>query len=206
MKKLDREKSLVALGRDKYFAKLIKKYGIIEREERKDPFQSLVRSIIYQQVSGKAAESIFNRFVGLFDSGDLPQPKEVFKTPIEKLRSAGLSGQKALYIKDLAEKFSDGTIRHELLRNMSNEEIISHLVRVKGIGVWTSHMFLMSTMRRPDVLPTGDLGIRKGFQIVYNLKRLPNHAEMERLAKPWREHATMACWYLWQVANDAKKS
>lgn len=204
MRKLDKEKSLTVLGRNRYFNRLIKKYGIIEREQRKDPFQSLVRSIVYQQVSGKAAASIFNRFVSLFGSGGFPEPKEVYKTPVKKLRSAGLSGQKVLYIKDLAEKFANGTIRHESLKDMSNEKIIAHLVQIKGIGIWTSHMFLMSTMRRPDVLPTGDLGIRKGFKIVYNLKKLPSHGQMERLAKPWRKHATVACWYLWQVANDAK--
>lgn len=198
------KKSFVFLREDPYFAPLIKKYGIINRERRKDPFQSLVRSIIYQQVSGKAAASILAKFEALFKSKDFPIPKEVCKISIEKLRSAGLSLQKATYIKDLAQKLCDGTIDCKSFGRMSNEEIINCLVQVKGIGVWTAHMFLMSTMGRPDILPTGDLGIRKGFQIAYNLKSLPDRAKMERLAKPWREHATVACWYLWQVANEGK--
>jgi len=195
--------SIIALNRDKRFARLIKKYGFPNRMLRKNPFQSLVRSIIYQQVSGTAAVSILGRFVDLFDGKNFPTPEKVSKTSIEKLRSAGLSSQKALYIKDCAEKFSNGTIKYRTLRRMTNEEIIAHLVQVKGIGVWTAHMFLMSTMNRLDILPTGDLGIRKGFQIVYGLKNLPNHKKMEQLAKPWREHSTIACWYLWQVANEA---
>lgn len=197
--------SILALSRDKHLAKLIKKYGILRQEKRKNPFWSLVRSIVYQQVSGKAAASILERFVSLFNGKNFPTPEEVLKTPIKKLRSAGLSLQKASYIKDLAEKFSNGTIKQRSLHRMSNEEVIEHLLQVKGIGVWTAHMFLMSTMDRPDVLPTGDLGIRKGFQVVYGLKSLPDYGKMERLAKPWREHATMASWYLWQVANEAKR-
>jgi DNA-3-methyladenine glycosylase II len=197
--------SILVLSRDRHFAELIKKYGVLRREKRKNPFQSLIRSIVYQQVSGRAAASILNRFLGLFDAKEFPTPEEVLKTPIKKLRSAGLSFQKVSYIRDLAGKFSDGTIKYKSFSRMSNEEIIEHLIRVKGIGVWTAHMFLMSTMGRPDILPTGDLGIRKGFQVVYSLKSLPDHAKMERLAKPWREHATCASWYLWQVANEAKR-
>ncbi len=196
--------SVLALSRDARFARLIKKHGILRREKRKNPFQSLVRSIVYQQVSGASAASILKRFTSLFDKA-FPTPEKVLKTPIEKLRSAGLSSQKVSYIHDLARKFYDGTIEYKSFRRMSNEEIIEHLVRVKGIGVWTAHMFLMSTMNRPDILPTGDLGIRKGFQVMYGLKSLPDHAKMERLAKPWREHATCASWYLWQVANETKR-
>ena len=125
--------------------------------------------------------------------------------PIEKMRAAGLSGQKASYIKDLAEKFSDGTIKHKTLHKMETEHIVEHLTQVKGIGVWTVHMFLIFTLNRPDVLPTGDLGIRKGFQIVYGLKNLPDHAHMEKLARPWRAHASTASWYLWRAADQAKR-
>lgn len=169
-------------------------------------FRALCRSIIYQQVSGKAAASILKKFITLFPGKKFPKPEEVVAMPIEKLRTAGLSGQKASYIKDLAEKFANRTIKHRTLHNMTNEEIIAHLTQVRGVGVWTVHMFLIFTLNRPDVLPTGDLGVRKGFQIVYKLRSLPSPAHMERLAKPWREHASVASWYLWRVADDTKKA
>ncbi len=201
------EKSLSILKRDKKFAKLIKKHGSPDlkwgRVGLQNPFRSLVRSIIYQQVSGKAAASILKKFISLFSR--FPKPEDVNKIPVKKLRSAGLSYQKASYIKDLAKKFTDGTIKHRRLYKMTSAEVIDHLVQVKGIGVWTVHMFLIFTLNRPDILPTGDLGIRKGFKIVYGLKNLPDHDKMERLAKPWREHASLASWYLWRAADEAKK-
>ena len=201
-------KSISALMRDKRFAKLVKKHGPPAFKwnnfERGSAFQSLCRSIIYQQVSGAAAATILARFVALFPKSEFPTPLAVSKMPIEKMRSAGLSAQKASYIKDLALKFSDGTIKYQSLNKMTNNEIVEHLTQVKGIGVWTVHMFLISTLNRPDVLPTGDLGIRKGFQIVYGLKTLPDHAKMEKLAKHWRAHASAASWYFWRAADGAK--
>ena len=206
---LDIEKSIVALRRDKWFAPLIKKHGAPKFSwntlERGNAFQALARSIVYQQVSGAAAKTILVRFIGLFGKR-FPTPIAVRKTPISRLRSAGLSGQKAKYIKDLAEKLCDGTIKHRSLRKMNNDEIIGHLCQVKGIGVWTVHMFLIFSLNRPDVLPTGDLGIQKGFREIYGLKNLPDHKTMERLAKPWRSHASIASWYLWRVADEAKES
>ena len=118
------------------------------------------------------------------------------------MRSAGLSAQKVSYIKDLAVKFSDGTIEHRALHKMTTLDLIEHLIQVKGVGVWTVHMLLIFTLNRPDVLPTGDLGIRKGFQSLYRLKTLPDHKKMESLAKPWRAHASVASWYLWKVADE----
>ena len=197
-------KSLTELKRNKQFARLIKKHGVPDLRRGKNPFQALVRSIIHQQVSGAAARTIYARFLGLFARGTFPTPEMVQKISLAKMRSAGLSGQKALYLKDLAEKFSDGTIRHRSLHNMESAEIVEHLTQVKGIGVWTVHMFLIFTLNRPDVLPTGDLGIRKGFQVLYKLKDLPDHAQMESLARPWRAHASTASWYLWRVADSAK--
>ena len=187
------------------FKPLIKKYGPPDLSPGKNHFQALARSIIHQQVSGKAAQSIYNKFVGLFGyKNKFPSPEVVRKTPIKKLRTAGLSGQKASYIHDLAVKFTDGTIEHKTIHKLTNEEVIEHLTQVKGIGEWTAHMFLIFTLNRPDIFPTGDLGIQKGFQIVYGFKSLPSIRTMERLAKHWRAHATAASWYLWRVADDAK--
>ncbi|MDP3965694.1 MAG: DNA-3-methyladenine glycosylase 2 family protein [bacterium] len=201
-------KSISALKRDKRFARLIKKHGLPEFKwnnlERGDAFQSLCRSIIYQQISGKAAASILARFKQLFRGKQFPTPAMVMNVPAEKMRAAGLSKQKIMYLKDLAHKFADGTIKHASLLRMTNDEIIAHVTQVKGIGVWTVHMFLIFTLNRPDVLPTGDLGIRKGFQITYGLKTLPDHAKMERLAQDWRAHASLASWYLWRVADNAR--
>lgn len=192
--------------KDKKLAAWVKEHGYIDDEtwnRPKNAFHSLLRSIVYQQVSGKAAASILNKFKGLYD-GKLPTPEMVLATSEEKMRSAGLSGQKARYIRDLAEKFRDKIIEPRKFPKMTNDEIVEHLTRVKGIGVWTAHMFLLFTLRRPDILPTLDLGVRKGFQIVYGLRKLPSHEQMERIAKNWRQHASTASLYFWRAADNAK--
>src|SRR3990167_5542819 len=196
--------SIRSLRRDKRFASLIKKHGPPDLTRGKDHFQALMRSIIHQQVSGAAANTIHARFLALFPKGRSPTPEMARAIPLEKMRAAGLSGQKASYIKDLAEKFSDGTIKHRVLHTMESADIAAPLTQVKGIGVWSVHMFLTFTLNRPDVLPTGDLGIRKGFQILYKLKGLPSHEEMERLAQPWRAPASLASWDFSRVPDGAK--
>jgi DNA-3-methyladenine glycosylase II len=113
--------------------------------------------------------------------------------------------QKITYVRDLARKFLDGTIEEKKFPQMSSEEIIQHLVQVKGVGVWTAHMLLIFTLYRPDILPWGDLGVQKGFKEVYELKALPDKKQMEKIARPWRAHATVAAWYLWRVADAAKE-
>ncbi len=198
------DEALAVLRNDPFFAPLIKRYGRPPKREVHSVFQSLVRSIIYQQVTGKAAAAIMARFVALYPGEAFPSPQMVRKTPTETLRSAGLSGQKAAYIHDLAEKCTDGTIDEALLPTMTNDEVIEHLVRVKGIGEWTAHMFLITTLERLDVLPVGDLGIQKGFKALYKLRQLPTPKKMEQLAKPWRSYASVASWYLWRVADEEK--
>ncbi len=209
------EESLKILRKDKQLAKLIKLYEKPTMDwggrGGKSIFQALVRSIVYQQLSGKAAATIFARFIALFNKPNtpvskhkFPKPEEVLQMPFEKLRGAGLSGPKVTYIQDLAQKFVDGTIQHKTLHKMSTEEVTAHLTQVKGVGVWTVHMLQIFTLGRLDVLPVGDLAIQKGFQKVYNLKKLPNAKQMETLAKNWREHASVASWYLWR-AMDAEK-
>ncbi|RJQ36317.1 DNA-3-methyladenine glycosylase 2 family protein [Candidatus Parcubacteria bacterium] len=192
------------LRMDPRFRPLIKRHGPPDFSRNRDPFRALVRAIVYQQISGKAASSILAKFLALFGGKQFPTPAMVLAMPMSKLRAAGLSNQKALYIKDLARKFSDGTIQPRRFGRMANDEIIAHLVRVKGIGVWTAHMFLLFTLRRPDILPTGDLGIRKGFQIVYELKRMPSPKRMEELARPWRQYASIASWYLWRAVDGTR--
>ena len=167
-------------------------------------FSSLLRSIVFQQLSGHAARAIHGRFIALFPKSG-PTPALVLRVPTRKLRSIGLSAAKVTYMRDLAEKYLDGTINEKKFGGMTSREIVHHLVQVKGIGVWTAHMLLIFTLHRLDILPTGDLAIRKGFQTVYKLKELPSHERMEKLAEKWRAHASIASWYLWRVADEQKK-
>ena len=201
----DHSKSLAILQKDRKLAPLVKKYGPPTLRRVGNTFQALVRAIIHQQVSGPAARTIHARFLALFPKGRSPSPAAVLKIPLGKMHAAGLSRQKASYIKDLAEKFSNGTVKYRSLHRMTSDELVSHLTQVKGIGVWSVHMFLIFTLNRPDVLPTGDLGIRKGFQIVYGLKGLPERSQMEELAVSWRKYASYASWYLWRAADAAKE-
>ncbi len=165
----------------------------------RDPFEALCRAIVGQQLSVKAAATIYARFGTIY--GTAPTPRAVSKTPIAKLRAAGLSGQKASYVQDLARKFLDCTIEPSKFGKMTDEEIRAHLVAVKGIGRWTADMFLMFTLHRPDVLPTGDLGIQKGMQKVFKLKKLPSPDQMQKLAAPWAPHRSVACYYLWHLLD-----
>jgi DNA-3-methyladenine glycosylase II len=198
------DEHLMALRADPKLAPLIEKYGQPALVRSTGYFQALVRSIIYQQVTGKAAASIMARFEALFHTKKFPTPAQVREKSVIELRNAGLSNQKALYIHDLAEKFSDGHIRVKDIPKMANEEIIEHLIEVKGIGTWTAHMFLIFTLGRPDVLPVGDYGVRKGMQVVYGMKKLPTPKQMEWRARAWRAHSSVASWYFWQVANETK--
>lgn len=209
------EASLTLLKKDKRFAALIKAHGkpdfARKGVKKGNIFQSLVRAIVYQQLSGKAAQTIFMRFLALYNPPGTPEkkfvfptPDEVAKTPFAIMRSVGLSGQKATYIQDLSEKFADGTIELTRIHQMTTEEVTAHLTQVKGVGVWTVQMLQIFTLGRLDVLPVGDLGIQKGFQVTYKLKKLPTKVEMEKLAKPWREHASVASWYLWRAADGIK--
>ncbi|MFA5876915.1 MAG: DNA-3-methyladenine glycosylase [Candidatus Paceibacterota bacterium] len=167
-------------------------------------YEALVRSIVYQQLSGKAAGTILKRFLALFPGSSYPKPEVVLKMSVAKMRGAGLSGQKTEYIQDLSKKFLDGTIEPKKFRTMEDEEIRQHLIAVKGIGRWSADMFLMFALNRPDVLPTGDLGIRKGFQKLFKMKELPDSKKMERLAEAWRPYRTIASWYLWRLADEDK--
>ena len=196
--------SIQFLKRDKYLGAFIKRHGPIthRRPHRGGAFQSLAEAIVYQQLSGKAAGTILKRFVALFPKTTFPSPEQVLKIKTEKLRSAGLSGQKSAYLKDLAAKFKDGTINPKIFSKMSDAEIIEHVVAVKGIGEWTAQMFLMFTLARPDVLPTGDLGIQKGFQKLFALRNRPSPKQMEKLANGWRGHRTAACMYLWRLQDE----
>ena len=185
--------------------KLIDKFGPPNFNLINNYYESLVRSIVYQQLSGKAASIIYERFLDLFVFDIYPEPKNVLAVSIETLRSSGLSYQKANYIRDLSEKWQDGTMNLTDIDSMTDEEISSELIKVKGIGQWTADMFLMFTLGRPDVFPFGDLGIQKGVMILTNMNRLPTQKEMERKTKKWQPYRTVAAWYLWKLVDGPFK-
>lgn len=167
-----------------------------------DYYRELVESIISQQLSVKAAATIYRRFVDSF--GHIPQPDEILARDDSQLRAVGLSGQKTRYIKDLAAKVLDGSVQFDHLDRLSNDEIIAELTAVKGVGEWTVHMFLMFCMGRFDVLPVGDLGIKNAMQQLYDLPALPTPADIARIAdeQRWRPYESVASWYLWQSLDN----
>lgn len=197
------EISLKHLSKHRHFRPLIKKFGppdLTRYHGKAGIFSAILRSIISQQISTKAATAIRTRFLALFPKGG-PTPDQLLKMSIPRLRTVGLSKQKIEYMRDTARKFKDGTVNPQNFHRMTSQEIIDHLIQIKGVGVWTAHMLLIFTLGRLDILPTGDLGIRKGFQKVYGLRSLPDHTKMEKLAQDWREHASVASWYLWRAID-----
>lgn len=197
--------ALYHLKKDPHLKGLIARYPEPEFDRGQKgltAFQALLRAIVFQQLSGKAARTILDRFLAQFPKGRFPTPEEVQKLPDSAFRTAGISSQKMSYVKDLAEKFLDGTVNPKRFAKMSDEEIKAHVVAVKGVGPWTGDMFLMFTLGRPDVLPTGDLGIQKAMQKLFRLKALPTPEKMIELAEAWRPYRTVACWYLWRFADE----
>jgi len=167
------------------------------RMEYGDPeFHSLAEAIIYQQLNGKAAVTIFKRFAAL--AGEPLTPEGILKLSEEQLRSVGLSKQKSSYLRDLATKTHEGKLDFRRLPKLSDDQVIEHLTQVKGIGVWTAHMFLMFALRRPNVLPTGDFGVRMAIKKYYKKRKLPKPDQMEKIAKAWEPYRSVACWYLWK--------
>lgn len=200
----DFSESIAHLSKVPHFKALIDKHGppdLARYHGRAKIFTAILRSIISQQISTKAAQSIRTRFLKLFPKSG-PTPELLLKVPLEEMRAVGLSAKKVEYMRDAAHKFLDGTINPRKFKTMSSQEIIDHLVRIKGVGVWTAHMLLIFTLYRLDVLPTGDLAIRRAFQKLYKLKKEPSHAQMEKLAKEWRSHASIASWYLWRSVDE----
>jgi DNA-3-methyladenine glycosylase II len=189
---------------DPTLAPVIAVHGLPTFTPHTNYYQELVDSIISQQLSVKAARAIEQRFIELF-GGNFPTPEQILNRSIDEFRSVGLSRPKAAYIQDLAQKVLDGTVTFDNLDELSNQEIIDELTKVKGIGTWTVHMFLMFCMRRLDVLPIGDLGIRNGVQKLYGLDHVPSPDEVTAIAKKhgWSPYESAASWYVWQSLNNA---
>jgi DNA-3-methyladenine glycosylase II len=171
--------------------------GIDRRGSRPDPWEALARAIVGQQLSTKAARSIWERLIGQF-GGKLPTPEQLLRKRRDTLRRAGLSNAKVGFLRDLAERVKDGRLDLRRLKRLPDADVIAQLLEVKGIGRWTAEMFLIFHLGRPDVVSVGDLGIRRAVQLAYGMKDLPGPEELTKLAEEWRPHRTLACLYLWR--------
>jgi DNA-3-methyladenine glycosylase II len=181
---------------DPVLGQIIERVGRYGIEYDEPAFHSLAQAIVYQQLHGKAAATIFKRLTDL--AGDPLTPALILKLSEEQLRGVGLSKQKLSYLRDLAAKTQAGELDFSGLSDLPDADVIKQLTQVKGIGVWTAHMFLMFALRRPDVLPTGDLGIQMAIRKHYRKRKLPKPIQMEKIAKCWAPYRSVACWYLWR--------
>lgn len=192
---------------DPVMAELVERFGELSFETRRrgrpptDSYGTLLRSVVGQQLSAKAAATIFDRVLELF-GGRTPTPDELLAIESERLREAGLSGRKVEYVRDLADHVESGELELDRFPTMSDDEVIAEITAVRGFGVWTAQVFLMFHLERPDVLPTGDLGIRRAVQLAYELEELPDPERLTEIAEPWRPHRTLACIYLWETLHN----
>lgn len=191
------KKAIKFLKKDPKFAKIIMQVGDYNVKITKNRYQSLVEAIISQQLSGSAANSIIKKFRKLYKS-KFPKPRDIIKTSDSKLRTTGLSKMKIVYIKELSKKIESKELNMRKISTQSNEQVIEVLTDVKGIGRWTAEMFLIFSLGRLDILPVGDLGLKKGIQSMYSLKELPEKEQIEQLAESWKPYRTVATWYLWK--------
>ena len=181
---------------DPILSEIIDRVGDYGIQFRDPDFETLVKSIVYQQLSGRVASVIFGRLAHA--AGGKLTPENILKLRPSRMRTLGLSKQKTAYIRDLARHTRDGRVIFEELASLEDSAVIERLTEVKGIGVWTVHMFLIFALRRPDVLPTGDLGIRNALRKAYGMEAPPTPAEMEAMAVRWRPYCSVASWYLWR--------
>jgi DNA-3-methyladenine glycosylase II len=193
---------------DPVMARLVEEHGELTVEARLrrlapvDAYGTLLRSVVGQQLSVKAAATIYGRVLDLF-GGKTPPPQDLLEIEPERLRAAGLSGRKVEYVRDLAAHVLSGELELDRLDQLGDEEVIAEITAVRGFGVWSAHMFLIAFLERPDVLPVGDLGIRNAAMRAYGLDAPPTPAELTEIAAAWRPHRTLACIYLWEsLANS----
>ena len=187
--------------------RLIDEHGPLDEEERRrgrplEAYGALVRSIVGQQLSTKAARTIYERLIALF-GGRTPTPAELLAADPEKIRAAGLSRPKVSYLRSLAEHVESGELELDRLTELPDEEVSAQLTAVKGLGQWTADMFLIFHLRRPDVLPVGDLGVRRAVERAYGLPELPDATQLAEIAEPWRPHRSLASLYLWRSLDNA---
>jgi DNA-3-methyladenine glycosylase II len=181
---------------DPVLAEIIERVGDYAMQYHEPTFRALVRSIVFQQLHGKAARAIFDRLQQ--KAGGEITSESILKLRPAQMRALGLSKQKLTYIRDLARKTRDGLVEFQKFPSMTDEEVMAELIQVKGIGEWTAHMFLMFALRRPNILPTGDYGVRSAMRKAYGMKVMPKPRTMERIAKCWHPYCSVASWYMWR--------
>ena len=191
------KKALQHLKKDPVMRTIIERVGPYTMEFREPSFSTLVRSIVYQQLSGKVASVILKRLIDALPGGEVT-PQNILRLRSDRMRKLGPSRAKTEYIRDLARLTAKGEVIFETLPGLQDDAVIEHLTRVKGIGVWTAHMFLMFALQRPNVLPVGDLGVRSAIRKAYGLEALPTVKEVEEFATPWHPYCSVAAWYLWR--------
>jgi DNA-3-methyladenine glycosylase II len=193
---------------DPVMAKVVRTVGLFElaHEPARSPFQALVSAVAHQQLNGTAANTILKRFIALFPGKKFPQPEDLASVTDDQIRNAGFSRAKVAAIRDIAAKTIDGVVpSSRRIARMPDAEIIERLTSVRGVGQWTVEMLLIFKLGRPDILPAADFGVRNGFRIAYGLKEMPSIKELLAHGDRWRPHRTAAAWYLWRVADRAKK-
>ena len=182
-------------------SKFLKSYNVPTLPVEENYFWSLCRSVIYQQISGKAAKKISDRYLSLYANGERMLPSEVIDIDINKIFKVGISRQKASYIKNIAHAFNTKIIDEKNISKLNDREIIDQLTTIKGVGKWTAEMFLIFTLRRPDVFPVTDLGVQKGFKIFYSLDDLPTIELMNKKSESWKPYRTIMSLYLWYAVE-----
>jgi len=194
----------VLMRRDPILAGAIRQIGpcLMADRQRKDHLSALVGAIVSQQLSTKAAATIFGRFVALFPDYHIPDAAAIAAQSDEALRRVGLSGQKVSYLRDLSSRIADGRLNLDELDALPDEQVIERLTAVKGFGRWTAEMFLMFRLHRPDVLPAGDLGIVNAIQRLYRLRKRPDAKRILKIGEAWRPYRSVASWYLWQTLRN----
>jgi len=198
-------KAIVHLKKsDPVMRAIIERVGAYKIEHGEPGFGTLVTSIVNQQLSGRVADVILGRLIATLP-GARVTPESILKLTPARMRKAGLSKQKTAYIRDLARKTLKGHVKFETLPGLPDAEVIEHLTQVKGIGVWTAHMFLIFALRRPDILATGDLGVRNAIRKAYQLEELPGPEQIEEIAIVWRPYSSVAMWYLWRSLEGPAK-
>jgi DNA-3-methyladenine glycosylase II len=195
------------LRRDPILASIIRGCGPCGLAETpiREPFTALVRAITYQQLSTSAATTIFNRLLALVANGSSLAPEHLVALSDADLRSSGYSRQKIGYMRDLCDKASAGTIRLDALGQMNDEDVITELTQIRGIGRWSAEMLLIFTLKRPDIFPVDDFGILKAIRLAYRLRKPPTAVRLQKIAEPWRPYRSVACWYLWRSLDGAKR-
>ncbi len=194
-------------GADPVVGALIDQHGPFRPRPSPDPYAALVRMILYQQLAGAAAAAIERRWRALYDDPEVvPSPAQILATPDESFRAAGVSRQKASYLRDLAEHVADGRLAWDGLDALPDEAVAQRLTAVRGVGEWTAHMFLMFHLGRPDVLPVGDLGVRSGMRAAYGLPETPTPERAREIGAPWAPYRSVASWYMWRAVETALPS